>query len=155
MAVTITHSTLADGTFSAQGALAWDDNHVITGFDNTQTTAIGYAIDGGGAVITTGTLYPALSIPFACTINSVTVLADQVGDIVVDIWKDTFANYPPTVADSICGSAKPTLSSAATSEDTTLTGWTTSIAAGDVLLFNVDSAATVESVSVILKVTKA
>ena len=123
--------------------------------NSASTSAIGYAIDGGGAVIATGTLYPALSIPFACTINSVTVLADQTGDIVVDIWKDSFANYPPTVADSICASAKPTLSSAIKSEDTTLAGWTTAIAAGDVLLFNVDSAATVESVSVILKVTKA
>lgn len=31
MTVTVTHSTPADGTFSAQGALAWDDDHVVTG----------------------------------------------------------------------------------------------------------------------------
>ena len=116
--------------------------------------AIGYAIDGGGAAITTGTLTPGLSIPFACIINSVTLLANATGSIVVDIWKDSYANYPPTVADSICGSAKPTLSSAIKSEDTTLTGWTTAIAAGDILMFNVDSASTVQSVNLILKVTK-
>lgn len=31
MTVTVTHSTPADGTFSAQGALAWDANHTVSG----------------------------------------------------------------------------------------------------------------------------
>lgn len=121
---------------------------------NADTAVVGYTIDGDGDVITTGTLKPGLRFPFSGTIQSVTLLADVSGSIVVDIWKDTYANYPPTVADSICASAKPTLSSAIKSEDTTLTGWTKSIAAGDVLLFNVDSASTVKQVTVILKVTK-
>lgn len=120
----------------------------------SNSSAIGYVIDGGGATITTGLLKNSLRVPFGCTINSVTLLADQSGSIVVDIWKDTYANYPPTVADSICGSAKPTLSSAIKSEDTTLTGWTTSIADGDTLRFYVDSATTVQNVTLILKVTK-
>ena len=124
------------------------------GADATPIAAIGYAIDGGGAVITTGLLPNGLRIPFACTINSVTLIADQTGSIVVDIWKDSFANFPPTVADSICASAKPTLSSSRTSEDTTLTGWSKTISAGDVLFFNVDSVSSVQNVSVILKVTK-
>ena len=122
--------------------------------DITQTTAIGYAIDGGGAAIVTGLLGGSLRVPFSGTINSVTLLADQTGSIVVDIWKDSYASYPPTVADSICASAKPTLSSAEKSEDTTLTGWTTAITAGDILRFNVDSATTVQNVTLILKVTK-
>jgi hypothetical protein len=70
----------------------------------------------------------------------------------VDIWKDTYANYPPVVGDSITASAKPTLSSATKSRDTTLTGWTTSIAAGDVLGFKVDSATTVLKVTLSLTV---
>ena len=111
-------------------------------------------IDGRGETILTGLLAGSLRIPFAGTIDSVTLLADQTGSIVMDIWKDTLASYPPTVADSICASAKPTLSAALTSEDTTLTGWTTAIAAGDILRFNVDSATTVQNVTLILKVTK-
>ena len=31
MPVTITHSTLADGTFSATGAAAWDATHTVSG----------------------------------------------------------------------------------------------------------------------------
>jgi hypothetical protein len=95
-------------------------------------------------------------VPFACTITGVTLLstdaAATAGSIVVDIWKDSFANYPPTVADTITASAKPTLSSANKSENTTLTGWTTAIAAGDVLGFSVDSVATVTRCALTLTV---
>lgn len=154
MTVVVTHSTPADGTFSATGAAAWDANHVVTGLTNISTAAIGYAISGGGATITTGVVGVGLTIPFAATINSVTLQADLTGSIVIDIWKDTYANYPPTVADSICASAKPTISSGVKYTDSTLTGWTTSIAAGDVLYFNVDSCSTIQNVVLTLKVTK-
>lgn len=93
-------------------------------------------------------------VPFACTITGVTLLADAAGDIVIDIWKDTYANFPPVNGDSITASAPPTLSSAAKSQDTTLTGWTTSLAAGDILRFNVDSAATVARVTLALALTR-
>lgn len=116
-------------------------------------TSINFIIDGGGSAITTG-VKGFIEIPFACTINQVTTLADQSGSIVVDIWKDTYANYPPTVADTITASAKPTLSSATKAQDSTLTGWTTSISAGDIIGYNVDSATTVTRVTISLKVTR-
>jgi len=116
-------------------------------------STITFIIDGGGSAITTG-VKGDLEIPFACTINRATLLADQSGSIVIDIWKDTYANFPPTVADTITASAKPTLSTAAKSQDSTLTGWTTSIAAGDTLRFNVDSITTCTRVTLSLKVTK-
>lgn len=68
----------------------------------------------------------------------------------VDIWKDTYANYPPVVADSITASAKPTLSSADKSQDDTLTGWDTDLLAGDVLRFNIDSFSTITRLAVCL-----
>jgi len=40
------------------------------------------------------------------------------------------------------------------SQDSTLTGWTTSIAAGDILAFNVDSVATVTRVTISIRATK-
>lgn len=121
--------------------------------DATKIIAIEVVIDGGGAAITTG-IKVDVEIPFACTINRVTMLADQSGSIVVDIWKDTYANYPPLVGDSITASAKPTITTATKSQDATLTGWTTSVAAGDTLRFNVDSVTTIERVTLSLKVTK-
>jgi len=133
---------------SGSGALLF-----TTAIDNTKIAAIEFVIDGGGAAITTG-VKGFLEIPFACTINRATLLADQTGSIVVDIWKDTYANYPPTVADTITAAAKPTITTTTKSQDSTLTGWTTSIAAGSILGFNVDSITTCQRVTVSLKVTK-
>lgn len=110
-------------------------------------------IDGGGSVITTGVKGDAV-IDFPCTIEQWTLLADASGAIVIDIWKDTFGNAPPTGADSITASAKPTLSSAAKAQSGVLTGWTTSVTAGDVLRFNVDSATTVTRVTLALKLRR-
>ena len=95
-------------------------------------SSITFLIDGGGSAITTG-VKGSLPVPFACTITGWELLADQSGSIVVDIWKDARANYPPTIADVITASAKPTLSTQTNARSTTLTGWTTSIAAGDIL----------------------
>lgn len=115
--------------------------------------AITFIIDGGGSAITTGQK-GHLEIPFACTIQQVTMLADQSGSIVVDIWKDTYANFPPTDADSITAAAPPTITTAQKSQDGTLTNWITAIATGDILAFNVDSATTITRVTISLEVTK-
>jgi hypothetical protein len=128
-------------------------NAVYDKMQDVALAAITFIIDGGGSAISTG-VKGDLEIPFACTIEEVTVLADQTGSIVVDIWRDSYANFPPTVADTITASAKPTLSSANKTQNATLTGWTTSLNAGDILRFNVDSAATVQRVSIILQVRK-
>jgi hypothetical protein len=116
-----------------------------------QYVSISFVIDGGGSAITTG-IKGDLTIPFGCSIDQWTLLADQSGSIIVDIWKDTYANYPPTVADTITGSALPTISSAVKGQSSTLTGWTATIAAGDTLRFNVNSATTVTRVTLSLRV---
>lgn len=120
---------------------------------HTDLATITFIIDGGGEAITTGEK-GHLKIPFACTIQQVTMQADRSGSIVVDIWKDTYANFPPTNGDSITASAPPTISSAQKSQDATLTGWTKAISADDILAFNVDSCATIERVTISLKVVK-
>lgn len=117
------------------------------------TAALGIIIGDGINAITTGNK-GFISVPYACTITGVTMLSDVIGAITIDIWKDTYANYPPTVSDTITASAKPALSSTQKYTDTTLTGWTKAIAAGDILVFNVDSASTVKQVTIILRVTR-
>jgi hypothetical protein len=123
-----------------------------TGITNDVKTAeIIFIIDGGGSVITTGNK-GTVQIPFACTVNSWTVLADQSGSIVVDVKRATYANFPTTA--SIAGSEKPTLSAVQKNEDTTLSTWTTSIVAGDILEYVVDSITTCTRVTVCIKVTR-
>lgn len=116
--------------------------------------AIVYVFDGGGAALTTG-VKGDLLIPFGCTINSVTLEADQSGSIVIDIWKKTYAlDSPPAVGQTITASAKPTLASHQSSQDATLSGWTTAVSANDMLRFNIDSITTCTRVTLTLKVTK-
>jgi hypothetical protein len=114
-----------------------------------EDVALNFVVDGGGSAIAAGVV-GFVEIPFDCDITVGKLLADQTGDIVIDIWKDTYANYPPTNADSITASAPLTISGADKSSDTTLTGWTTTITAGDILWFNVDSASDVTRVTIAL-----
>lgn len=93
-------------------------------------------------------------VPYAATIDSVFLLADVSGSAVVDIQKDTYTNYPPTSADGICASAKPTLSSSQKYSDSTLTGWTTSVAVGDILRVYLESAATISSIAVTINLRR-
>lgn len=110
-------------------------------------------ISGNGSAITTG-IVADLVIPYNCTITSWTLLADQSGSIVVDVWNQTYASYPPTVTQKITASLPPTISSAVKGQSSTLTGWTTSLTAGTTLRFNVNSASTVQRVQLALTVTK-
>jgi hypothetical protein len=76
---------------------------------------------------------------YDCIIQRYTILADQSTTTTVDLWVDTFANYPPTDADSITAAAPIALSTADKAQDATLTGWTTAISRGDTLRINVDA----------------
>lgn len=105
--------------------------------------------DGIGSVLTTG-VKGDVAVHFDAEIIRWRLLADQVGDLVVDIWKTDYAGFPPTVADTITAAAQPTLTAADKAEDTTLTGWTVLLAAGDTLRFNIDSAGTVTRVTLLL-----
>lgn len=100
-----------------------------SGGDTTGQLVFGW--DGGGSGITTK--YAEVVVPYTGTITGWTLLADQAGSVSVDLWRDTYANYPPTVADTIVASAPPVLSSAAKNADTTLTGWSTAITAGQAI----------------------
>jgi len=83
------------------------------------------------------------------TVTGWTVIADQSGSIVVDVNRATFTNFPTT--SSIAGTELPTLSGTQKAEDLTLSSWTTSLNARDVLEFEVDSASTVQLVTVALR----
>lgn len=144
-------------TVNGKGLITAASNVALS---SSGTAAIGITMDGAGAVLTTG-VKGFVYVPKTCTITAVTLLSTDAsvlsGSIVVDIWKDVYANYPPTVADTIintgAGGVKPTISSATNSQDTTLAHWTTSVTAGDVIGFNVDSVTTLQRVTLELTVT--
>jgi hypothetical protein len=121
--------------------------------DIPKNRSFGVVFDGGGAVLTTG-LQADVVVPYSMTISSWTLIADQVGSIVIDIWKDNYDNYPAVVGDSITGSAKPTLSSVIKNQNSTLTGWTTTVNSGDIIRFNVDSVSTITKATLVIQGTQ-
>lgn len=124
---------------------------ILSWVNKLRVANITFVIDGGGAAVTTG-VKGDIQVPFACTIVGWTLMGDQAGSAVVEVSKGTFANWPTVSV--ITASAKPTLSSARKATSTTLTGWTTAVAADDVLQIGVNSAATVQRLVLTLKVRK-
>lgn len=116
-----------------------------------------HIIDGAGSALTTG-IKGHLEVPVGCTITQATLLADQSGSAVVDIFRSTYSAFsPPThpaVGDKITAAAPPTITAATKSQDTTLNGWTTSLAAGDILAFNVTSCTSITRLTCSLKVLR-
>ena len=149
-----TYTTVQDNSASNWSYQGTDLKSLSANWQNTYTTVqsnsaskwtsprcITFVFDGGGSAPPAGTkVY--VSVPTAGTITKATLLADVAGTATLDVWKDTYDNYPPTVADTITASAKPAISSALKYQDTTLSGWTTSLNAGDILACNIDSCST-------------
>lgn len=125
-------------------------------FANIAKRHVSFTLGNGQDVITTGEQNTArVRMPCNGIITGWTALSldDTVGSIVCDIWRDSYANYPPTVADTITASAKPSLSSATKATSTTLTGWTTAFSEGDMMGINVDSISSLKAVALILHYT--
>ena len=119
-----------------------------------RTRFVNYSIGGDTVAISTGVVKGDLMWEISGTLQSWTLLADQSGAIKIDVWKDTYANFPPTDADTICNGHEPEIAaSGAKAQDTDLSDWgDTSIAAGDIWRFNVDSCTSITAVTICFKV---
>lgn len=126
----------------------------VAGGGGASKYQLGAAWSGSGMALVAATAdRVARTVPATGTIKKCTVLgAGGPGSVVVDIWRNTYAAYPPTVADTIVASSKPTITAAHKSVDATLTGWSTAVTAGDVLLFVINSASTLTAAQVILDI---
>lgn len=142
----------SDSTNEPGVGVDWEDFWMVL-IEPVLFSGLEIVLNGNGYVLDTG-VKGWLTVPFDCTIIEATLLADIAGSMVLDIWKDTYGNYPPTDADSITAASPPTLVGAVKTTDTTLTGWTTSLAAGDVLAFNIDSCTAITRATLSLRVSK-
>jgi hypothetical protein len=106
---------------------------------------------GGDAVLTAGNK-GRIEVSFAMTISGWSIFSDATASAVVDVKKSSYGDYP-TVS-SICGTDKPTLSTQRKNQNLTLTDWTTSISAGDVLEFILDSVSDAKAITVSIRGTK-
>jgi hypothetical protein len=106
---------------------------------NAKKSAICLDLDGAGSAITPG-IKADLRIPFNCVIKNWTLLSDITGTLKIDVWKDTYANFPPTDADSICPGSEPYIYLENKRQNLTASGFYPQVSAGDVFRFYVDAA---------------
>lgn len=134
---------------NARGVMSSGDYGI---FNRNKSRSFGITIDGGGSVPSTG--FKGVFRPnYSGQITKTTILAsaplDTTGYAIIDIYKDSFANYRPTISDKITAATPPTLSGVA-SEQTTLTGWITSFSAGDVFGFDLTATGTLTKFTLIV-----
>ncbi len=108
----------------------------IPGGAGTITQRLELGVNGAGGPVTTGAK-GRKTFSISGTIVRWRLVSDVATTTTLDIWKANGAI--PTNANSITGSAKPSLTAAELSTSTTLTGWTTAVTAGDVFILEVES----------------
>ncbi len=127
--------------------------------DNARTIAIGITIGDGVNVITTG-FKGAIPVPVAGTIVEWTVISTDAnppttGSITIDILKSDYSGYPASLTSITGTGTKPNITNAQKGQGNDFTGWTTtSIAAGDIVAFNVTAVTSLKRVTLVLKVVK-
>ncbi len=139
--------------FIGTGIVASASGTAINVEVNAPTGAVGITVGDGQNVITTG-FKGYVTCPYAGVITGWYLTADNTGSIEIDVWKNSFANFPPGVGDSITGTEKPTLSAAQNTSDTNLTTWNTTVNGGDVFGFNVDSVSAVTRITLVISIRK-
>ena len=138
-------------TTTGSGAATYSANvlNIPTPTATTVVHSIGATFDGAGSALTTSTT-TYVTVPYACTIQAWNVTADT-GTITFDVWKIATGTAIPTVSNTITASALPALASGTALHSTTLTGWTTSVAANDIFAFTVNTVASATKASLALQ----
>ena len=112
------------------------------------TRTVNYVIDSGSLPMQPGDK-GKLTIDVTGLIENIRVLSDQTGDIVLEIEKCTFADYPNF--SSITGGSRVQLTNSDKYFDDVLNNWTTTIGAGDILRFTVVSVNNIRRLLISLK----
>ena len=107
--------------------------------------------DGLGSELVPG-VWGDVPVHFDGVILEWRLIALEVGDLQIDVWKTDYAGFPPIVADSITGSDVPALTADQKADSSALTGWTTDISTGEILRFNIDSVSTVTKATLTLTI---
>jgi hypothetical protein len=112
------------------------------------TRTVNYVIDSGSLPMQVGDK-GSLTIDVTGVIENIRVLSDQTGDIVFDISKTTFADFPNF--NSITSGNRVQLVNTNKYFDDVLNNWTTTITAGDILRFDVISVNNIRRLLISLK----
>lgn len=114
------------------------------------TRTINYVVDNGSIAMTTGSK-GYLTIDVTGSIESWILVSNSPGNLLIDIKKSTFADFPNTI--SICNGNNPSLQSEAKNSDINLLGWDKTLNAGDIIEYEViNSSTSITRFSIALKI---
>lgn len=123
----------------------------VNGSPVSNSVSINCVIDGGGAAITTGQR-GFIEVPFNCILDSWSIYLDATDNIDIEIWKTTYANFPPTSANTINTGTYQVVTDIRAQGS--VFDVTDTINAGDILVFNVSTVSTATLATMSLKATK-
>jgi len=106
------------------------------------------SVASGSPALVTDTAY--LTVPHACTIAAWNITVNA-GTATFDIWKVATGTSIPISSNSITASAQPGISTGTAIHGTTLTGWTTSVSANDIVGINLKTVATATFASLVVE----
>lgn len=129
------------GLTGSQGPLASDKG------------SFGVIFDGLGGVPSIGKT-DWVVIPYNGTITGWQIFSGTTGSCVIDVRKDTYGNFPPTAADSIAGTEKPTLVAQLKNQDLSLSTWTASVVSGDIMQFYLESVTSLTKINCVIFIDK-
>ena len=109
--------------------------------------------DGGGSALS-GSLTRCAHYDYGGTINKVTIISDVSGSATIDVRTVADGSYTgPASTSTITASDIPALSSAVHYSDSTLTGWTTALAANSDVCYYLTSPSTLTWVQLVLDIS--
>jgi hypothetical protein len=144
--------TIADGkTLTASNTITLTGTDgVSANVSNMRLRPIGMFFDGGGVALANNQVKYFTWLGGACTVAGWAITVDT-GTITFDIWKKATGTAIPTVSDTIVASAAPAIASGTALKSTTMTGWTTSVADGDIFGFKITAISSATQSSIILQ----
>jgi hypothetical protein len=129
------YTTSTDNIIFTVAPSPGDDVFIIalaTTADLTRT--INYVIDSGSITMLSGNK-GSVTLDVSGIIESLVILSDQQGDLVLDIKKSNYSTFPTFT--SIVGGVYPQMTNERKVRDDNLVGWDTTVVAGDILTFDV------------------
>jgi hypothetical protein len=98
------------------------------------TRTINYIVDSGSIAMIAGNK-GSVTLDVSGILENIVILSDQQGDLILDIKKSNYSTFP--TFSSILGGTYVQMTNARKVRNDTLSGWSTTIVAGDVLTFDV------------------
>jgi len=127
--------------------------------DALKEGSVVFVIDGGGADLTTG-IKGWIEAPFNGTIKSARLFSDvtppATGSVTVHVWKDTYANYPPTdPVDEMTPPAGNSISGGVKEQFTDLSSWLQKgFSKGEIFAFSISACTGIQKLTISLTVDR-